>query len=81
MKNTTIDAKSELIDLMVNLDGRIKYHFVDGNCIQYCDNRSSPILIVSQENISREKNEVTWRFSFLETGEDYLFTEKIREAA
>lgn len=71
------NPKEELIDKLVDLQGTIKYHYVDAKSIQYCDDRSSTILEVSQVSPPDADGWVEWEFRFIEDNSIYIFKENI----
>jgi hypothetical protein len=74
------DEREELIDKLVSLEPRLYYHNVSSTGVEYCDERCSPLLIISQAMPPDIRGFVQWRFEFIETGEVFAFTENINEA-
>lgn len=73
------DNKEELIEKMCAVSDNIKFHYVNSDCIQYCDDRSSPVLEVSQLTPPDADGWVEWSFHFVESGETFIFKENINE--
>lgn len=72
-----MNSKEELIDKLCEVDDKIKYHYVNADCIQYCDSQSSPVLEVSQSKPLDSDGNVEWQFHFIESGDVYTFSENV----
>ena len=66
--------KDSLVDALCEIDGDVKYHFVDGKSVQFCDEQASPLLEVSMVDLSAGDNKVTWEYNFIKSGDVYRFT-------
>lgn len=64
--------KEELIQRLMEIQEQIKLHYVDADSVQYCDDRSSTILEVSNEG-KDEEGRTIWSFHFNETGDIFQF--------
>ena len=71
------EARQELIDHMVGLCGKVKFHHVDADAIEYLDEDRIVLLRVSQVRPPDINGDVTWGYLFTETKEYYEFTENI----
>lgn len=62
---------------MVALCGKVKYHHVDADAIEYSNENGVVLLRVSQVRPPDINGDVTWGYLFTETKEYYEFTENI----
>lgn len=74
-----VSSREELIDKLCEIEPNVKFHYVNADCIQYCDDRSSPLLEVSQSKPIDSEGNVEWSFHFVESGDTYTFSENINK--
>lgn len=63
------DLSKELIDKLFALKDIVQYTFIDGVSVQYCDDRASTVLDVSQKLVDYSNNKVVYQFHFLDPEE------------
>lgn len=73
MPKETTEERTKFIDRLVEIEPKIKYHYVSGAGIEYCGERAEPLLIVSQLKAPDKKGNVVWGFHFLD-GEEEFYT-------
>ena len=73
MPKETTEERTKFIDRLVEIEPKIKYHYVSGVGIEYCGKQAEPLLIVSQLKAPDEKGNVVWEFHFLD-GEEEFYT-------
>lgn len=78
MQPTKTQDKESLIDKLCALQGLVKYHYIDGDCIQYTDERSSTLMTLRKVSGPDIDGWVEWEYHFIEDNSIYIHKENIK---